>query len=411
MATRRARTSQLLIVAFVALAVCSSVSSAAKCYYKKKSTSAPATTTAPIGFDYPDTDTPTVTDSPNQQTTDAPTQITTDAPETPEVTTPTQIADSSGSSSTGTTGSLPTQASSEGSSAETPSTGSLPTQTSSEGSSAETPSTTSNSTGEHATFGDITSGSDKCVVGNPNAYISTKYVDWVWQQRMSKYVPDFKNYIFDQLVTNKGSLTYCVRWDSTNKLSKSVASKFEAMLNRQFKAWNEWLIGYDCWPFEQIDVKIVGWATRDASLFDWSDDSLGTIYTTEKDADGVPQCPDACYKHTDFAANADTSACKGEPFDMSLWPTLGQGGGAGGDWGQRVDADNMLATIDGEELTIVAHEIGHGFGLPDFYETTDKPAQDFPVCIMEAGSSPTITPGDGWMLRRVLEHVKSRYSF
>ncbi|OWY96331.1 Neutral zinc metallopeptidase, partial [Phytophthora megakarya] len=123
---------------------------------------------------------------------------------------------------------------------------------------------------------------------------------------MSKYVPSFNNFIFDQLVTNKGSLNYCVRWDSTDKLSKADASKFEAMLNRQFKAWNKWLIGYDCWPYEEIDVKIVGWATKDASLFEWSDDSLGTIYTSDKDDDGIPKCPDACYKHQDQSKSSDT---------------------------------------------------------------------------------------------------------
>ncbi|EGZ17429.1 neutral zinc metallopeptidase, partial [Phytophthora sojae] len=403
--TSRIFTRRLLIAAAVALVACSSITSAAKCTIKKRPTTyAPSATTAPgVSFDFPDTDTPTVTDSPEQQTPDSPVQTTTDAPENPTT------GSSEESSNGGTTGSMPkAQDSTEGSSGET--TGSLPTQASTEGSIAQAPST-GNSSGAHATFGDVTSGSGKCVVGNPNAYISTKDVDWVWTQRMSKYVPEFKNYIFDQLVTNKGKLSYCVRWDSTNKLSKSVASKFEAMLNRQFKAWNEWLIGYDCWPFEQIDVKIVGWATRDASLFDWSDDSLGTIYSSEKDADGVPQCPEACYKHKDFAASADTSGCKGKPFDMSLWPTLGQGGGAGGDWGQRVDAENMLASLDQEQLTIVAHEIGHGFGLPDFYETTDQPNEDFPVCVMKAGSSRTVTPGDGWMLRRVLEHIKSRYKF
>ncbi|KAG3196942.1 hypothetical protein PC128_g7241 [Phytophthora cactorum] len=395
MATRRASrifTRQLLFAAVITLAACNSVTSAAKCYPKQAATSTPATTTAPdINFDFPDNQTPTATDSPNQQTTDAPTQVTTEAPNTPEVSSPSQTTESSESSNGGT--------------------GSLPAQGPIEGSSAETPSTSGNSTGEHATFGDVTSGSSKCVVGDPNAYITKADADWVWTQRMSKYVPQFKNYIFDQLVNNKGKLSYCVRWDSTNKLSKTVASKFEAMLNRQFKAWNEWLIGYDCWPFETIEVKIVGWATRDASLFDWKDDSLGTIYTTEKDADGVPQCPEACYKHKDFAANADTSSCKGEPFDMSLWPTMGQGGGAGGDWGQRVDEASMIASIDQEQLIIVAHEIGHGFGLPDFYETTDQPNEDFPVCVMKSGSSPKVTPGDGWMLRRVLEHIKSRYKF
>ncbi|ETN01418.1 hypothetical protein F441_18482 [Phytophthora nicotianae CJ01A1] len=110
------------------------------------------------------------------------------------------------------------------------------------------------------------------------------------------------------------------------------------------------------------------------------------------DADGVPQCPEACYKHKDFATNAETSACKGVPFDMSLWPTLCQGGGAGGDWGQRIDEDAMISSINEEQVVMVAHEIGHVFGLADFYETIDQPNEDFPVCIMKAGSSRTVTP-------------------
>ncbi|ETI55803.1 hypothetical protein F443_01556 [Phytophthora nicotianae P1569] len=363
---------QILTAAVVALAAYISVTSAAKCYPKQ---AAPAATTSPA-VDFPANENTMVTDSSNQQT-------------------PTQLAtqyNNGLSSVTRINGTIDWIA---------PST---------EGSTDETPATSGNSTKEHASFGDITSGNDKCVVGDPNAYITKSDVDWVWTERMSKNVPDFKNNIFDQLVNNKGKLRYCVRWDSTNKLSKTVAAKFEAMLNRQFKAWNEWVIGYGCWPFETIEVKIVGWATRDTSLFDWSDDSLGTIYTTEKDPDGVPQCPDACYKHKGFAANADTSACEGEPFDMSLWPTLGQGGGAGGDWGHRVDEESMISTIDQEQSIIVAHEIGHGFGLPDFYEHTDQPNEDFPACIMKAGSSPTVTPGDGWMLRRVFEH-RTRYNF
>ncbi|GMF23806.1 unnamed protein product [Phytophthora lilii] len=190
---------------------------------------------------------------------------------------------------------------------------------------------------------------------------------------------ELTNYIFDHLVTNNGSLNYC-------------------------------LVVYDCWPFDDIDVKVVGFAVTDSSLLDWSDDSLGTIYEGSVDADGVPQCLDECYKHQDFAANADTSACSGAPFDMSLWPTLGLGGGAGGDWGSAWTLKHA-----GEHrqrpATGCCSRDRPWVGLPDFYQTTDKPADYFPVCIMDAGTSATITPADGWMLRRVLEHIKSRYSF
>ncbi|KAG1698754.1 hypothetical protein DVH05_014709 [Phytophthora capsici] len=280
-----------------------------------------------------------------------------------------------------------------------------------------------NATSGAATFGDITSGTDKCVVGKPNEYITPDAVDWIWENRIgpsadltvpsTKNVLSNNNWILDHLVKNQGTLNYCVRWDGTTQLSKADASKFEAMLTRQYKAWNKWLIGYDCWPYNDIKINIVGWATRDASLFEWTDDSLGTIYEGNLDADGVPQCSFDCYRFYDHGISDwhDTSACKAKPFDISLWPHQGLDGGMGYDWGQEVNMENMMATLDDEQLTVVAHEIGHGFGLPDFYEARDKPSSGFPACLMDAGSSMTVTPADGWMLRRVLENLKSRYNY
>ncbi|ETN13914.1 hypothetical protein PPTG_08595 [Phytophthora nicotianae INRA-310] len=291
-----------------------------------------------------------------------------------------------------------------------------------EGSDATQTSTNSTSSGDHATFGTVTSKSGECVIGNPNKYVSAADVDWIWKNRIGPDAPtrdanwnvmDNKNWIMDHIVNNKGTLNYCVRWDSTEKLSKSVASKFQAMLERQYAAWNHWLIGYDCWPYNEIKINIVGFAVKEASLLDWTDDSLGTITVGDLDSDGVPQCDQSCYRFYDNGAGSwsDTSSCKGKPFDISLWPKQGLEGGFGYDWGQEVNLENMLQTIDEEQLTIVSHEIGHGFGLPDFYEEADKPNDKWPNSIMMAGSSGTVTDSDGWMLRRVLEHLKPRYKF
>ncbi|KAG6612353.1 Neutral zinc metallopeptidase, Zn-binding site [Phytophthora cinnamomi] len=279
-----------------------------------------------------------------------------------------------------------------------------------------------NATREANTFGVVTSGNNKCVVGNPNAYISQSDLDWVWEHRIGPNAKNRdaywnlfnnKNYIMDHIVKNKGSLNYCVRWKSSTKLTKSVASKFEAMLNRQFEAWNQWLIGYDCWPYNDIKVKVAGFAVTDSSALDWNDDSLGKIYKGDLDDSGVPQCPKSCSRFYDVGLDtwSDTSSCQGQPWDMYLWPKEGLEGGAGEDVGQIVNQENVLSTLDDDLLHIVAHEIGHGFGLPDFYNDADMPGTDFPACIMRAGSSMSITPADGWMLRRVLEHTKSRYNF
>ncbi|KAL4140744.1 hypothetical protein PRNP1_015024 [Phytophthora ramorum] len=271
-----------------------------------------------------------------------------------------------------------------------------------------------NSTGsrEHATFGTITSGSDKCVVGDPDTYLSPEDLEWIWENRMKAEVTSYNNWILDHLVANKGSINYCVRWDSDQKLTKETASKFQDMLSRQHAAWNHWLIGYNCWPYDEIKVNIVGFAAKDKSLLGWSDDSLGTIYAGDLDKDGSPQCPTNCYRsYNDGATDgwSESSGCKGEPFDISLWPKQGLGGGWGTYWGQQVNLDNMLEHLDDQELEIVSHEMGHGFGLPDFYQEP-KPA-NFKPCLMDGLTSAYVRDTDGWMLRRVLENKKANYNF
>ncbi|KAI9994336.1 hypothetical protein PInf_010942 [Phytophthora infestans] len=257
--------------------------------------------------------------------------------------------------------------------------------------SSEAAGSSNSSSANHATFGDITSGSGKCVTGNPNkGGVTRNQVDWVWKNTMSKYVPDFKNLIFDQLVTNKGKLSYC------------------AVLEQQINLWNHWLAGYECWPFNHINVDIVGCAVKDKSIMDWSDDSLGTIYEGILDGEGSPKCPDECYSRQ---GQTDTSGCKGKPFNMSLWPSTSVGEGAvgtGGDWGQRIEVNHFLEYLDKEHQMTLLHEMGHGFGLPEMYVAENKPS-GYPTCVMDENFS--LTDGDGWLLRSILENIKSRYKF
>lgn len=95
-------------------------------------------------------------------------------------------------------------------------------------------------------------------------------------------------------------------------------------------------------------------------------------------------------------------------FDMYLWGTTAMQGGAGGDWGQRVSDDYILQMANGLGSHIIDHEIGHGFGLTDFYEESDRPPGGFPVnTIMWAGNSISITEMDEWMLRYTWSKIKN----
>lgn len=70
--------------------------------------------------------------------------------------------------------------------------------------------------------------------------------------------------------------------------------------------------------------------------------------------------------------------------------------------------------LNGTNLHVLEHELGHGFGLTDFYggegESDGFPPGGFPgngTSIMMAGSSQSITDFDGWFLRDVWSKIKN----
>lgn len=88
-------------------------------------------------------------------------------------------------------------------------------------------------------------------------------------------------------------------------------------------------------------------------------------------------------------------------------------GGCGGDWGQRLSDTAYLNMLDGSGIHVLEHEIGHGFGMTDFYggegESNGFPPGGFPGgenSLMMAGSAMKITDFDGWMLRYMWSKIK-----
>ncbi|KAL5363884.1 hypothetical protein BJX96DRAFT_178473 [Aspergillus floccosus] len=241
---------------------------------------------------------------------------------------------------------------------------------------------------------------------NPPADLVTP-LNEVWEHEMSTYNDPlgFMNYGFDQVMAGKGKINYCVRWDSSQTVTKTRRQDIETAVRRSFNKWITVLAGFDGFPYTSVDVNVVGWAVRDQSLLQGSTEGID-VYTTT-DTEGIPECDPSCGRF--FHQDGDYSGCAAgaeRHYDQSLWLTDGFQGGAGGDWGQRVGQEYFMQNVNADNIHIVLHEMGHTFALDDFYDWTPSGQSNF---IMLAGSAMEITPFDEWMARDWWRHLKSRY--
>ncbi|MBR0484718.1 MAG: hypothetical protein IJJ69_08095 [Oscillospiraceae bacterium] len=256
-------------------------------------------------------------------------------------------------------------------------------------------------------------------------------MEWIWQNRFVREGSTVRqNTIFDQIIAGKGTLNFIVRWQSYKTVTYEQRQQFQQLASDCVNAWNDYLKGYDGWPYDHIDVKVTGWAVIDKScLLDLHDDeivydNLIAPYDNQYDTsngyetipDKLPSAPSELSRFDHFAdKNYEYPGGLDKRFDMYLWCTQGFPaiGGCGGDWGQRLSDDAYLNMLGGQNLHVLIHEIGHGFGITDFYggegELDGYPVGGFPgngTSIMMAGSSAEITDFDGWMLRYIWSNIK-----
>ncbi|APU16658.1 MULTISPECIES: hypothetical protein [Actinoalloteichus] len=268
--------------------------------------------------------------------------------------------------------------------------------------SAETPAPTGSADGAVAA-----DRADLAQDWNPPGHLVQPLAE-VWNHVETTY-PDlygFRNYGWDQLVANNGQINYCVRWDSAAPVSAQLRDQIHTALRRQVSKWmgtmQQGVLG---WPYAEVGVNIVGWAVRDRSTLQWNDDSVD-IYVNDI-RENAPQCAEVCGRF--FNQNGDYSRCPGgaaRHYDQSLWLTAGMGGGAGGDWGQRIGSEYMVNSLGQDNIHILLHEIGHTFGLDDFYDWTPTGVGGF---LMKAGTASQVTEFDAWMFKDFWRHLRSRY--
>jgi hypothetical protein len=245
---------------------------------------------------------------------------------------------------------------------------------------------------------------------NPPANL-VRPIDEVWRHVESTYpnLYGFRNYGWDQVMANRGYINYCVRWDSNQPVNAALRDRIHTALARQFKKWMDVQLengqGYNNWPYKDVPVKVVGWAVRNRSTLQWTDNSVD-IYVGNIN-ENAPQCAPECGRF--FNQSGSYPRCPGgvaRHYDMSLWLTAGLGGGFGGDWGQRIGSEYYVNSLNNDNIHILLHEMGHSFGLDDFYDWTPTGVCCF---LMKAGSAAQITEFDKWMFRDFWRHLKSRY--
>ncbi|OLF18152.1 hypothetical protein [Actinophytocola xanthii] len=236
-------------------------------------------------------------------------------------------------------------------------------------------------------------------------------LDEVWRHVESTYgnLYGFRNYGWDQVMANRGYINYCVRWDSSAPVTAALRDHIHAALSHQYAKWMNVMLengqGWENWPYQTVPIRVVGWAVRDRSTLQWTDNSVD-IYVNDIN-ENAPQCARECGRF--FNQNGDYSRCPGgasRHYDQSLWLTAGMGGGAGGDWGQRMGSEYFVNNLNSENIHIFLHEVGHTFGLDDFYDWTPTGVCCF---LMKAGTASQITEFDAWMFRDWWRHLKSRY--
>ncbi|THW86779.1 hypothetical protein D6C93_05273 [Aureobasidium pullulans] len=241
----------------------------------------------------------------------------------------------------------------------------------------------------------------KATAWNPPSGMVTA-LDQVWTETLKENPgwSDDKNWITDQLIANNGSINYCVRWNHDGTSTAAQRNKTASALQRSLKKWFDVLVGFEGFPLTSLDVNVVGYAVKDKSLL--QGDTAGLDIYTTADADGVPECDTRCYRGGHLGVGDDISQCPGgedSRYDISLWlddSLLGQMGGYGYNWGEELPPDYFFDTVDNENVHILLHEMGHGFGLLDFYDWVPEGQTSF---VMMAGSAFEITEFDAWMLR------------
>jgi uncharacterized protein YjdB len=256
------------------------------------------------------------------------------------------------------------------------------------------------------------------VVGNcdfpePPANVAA-WVNESWNAQLASNIKSRQVWLLDSAMKGKGEINLCVRWGASRPMTAAIRDQIAPTMEKWFNGWYTALGSYGCFPYPKgVKVKLTGVAVKpnQKSLLQWSDNSVA-IYT-ETDGEGEPKCPDACSFFENWGH--EFPGCPGgeaRHFDYSVWldDTIGGGAGAvGGDWGLRIPVASFVDVLNQPSDHTIQHEMGHGFGMQDYYDWTGSTPEGGSAMIVGSHwGDPVITTGDSWLIRRIWKEQKAQ---
>ena len=277
------------------------------------------------------------------------------------------------------------------------------------------------------------SASAETISDIPQDYLTA--CDWVWKNRIeTERSCEAWSTIYDQIIAGNGTLQYILIWQSYEPITLAQRQKLPQMLEEAINKWNDCLVGYDDWPIDHVNVKVVGYAVLDESciLDRQPDEKVYTQTTTSWLHDDMvssgmgnssvptiqPAEPTALSRYVHWNnKNWNYNGSYDNRYDMYLHGIKGMinMGGYGYHYGQILSDQSVLGLIDGTTTQhILLHEMGHGFGFPDYYggegESDGFPPGGFPGgkgSIMMAGSCSYINTFDKYFARYTWSKLKN----
>lgn len=271
----------------------------------------------------------------------------------------------------------------------------------------------SSGAGGSATGGSGTGGSLTCDTSPPPEGVA----DWVeesWNAQLGGNIENRQAWLLDSVVKGEGQINLCVRWGATSAPSATVKSQIAPSVEEWMNDWFKALGDYDCFPYgDGITVKVTGWAVKPGNESWVSDLGPDVKIYTETDGQGEPKCSDACSFFTNWS-HEFPNCPGGEAFHTDYWiwvnDQLPGGGGAaavGGDWGLRMPVASFINALGKSGSNVIEHEIGHGFGIQDYYDWTGSRPDGGSLMIVGSGASGEPTVGDTWLLRRAWSETRA----